>query len=233
LGAWDELHNGSQSFVDEVSSWLGDRERLDSGYWLQQKVYREVDVDSELFRLLNKGNLTDEDADRITEPLSRLVESVRLSIVPAGQLNPDSQVVLRPSDVGIGISQVVPVIVSALGGPHRLVVIEQPELHLHPRIQARLGDLFISAIANPIGNHIILETHSEHLILRLLRRIRETADGELAEGVGALYPEDMSVVYISGGEGVAVAQQLRIDSTGEFVDRWPNGFFDERAQELF
>ena len=79
----------------------------------------------------------------------------------------------------------------------------------------------------------LIETHSEHLMLRLLRRIEETGSNELPEGKPALKPDQVSVVYVEQVEGEVRATRLRIDETGEFIDRWPQGFFDERADELF
>lgn len=77
------------------------------------------------------------------------------------------------------------------------------------------------------------ETHSEHIILRLLRRIREKTDNELPPGVIGLEPEEVSVVYVETGESGVNFRSLRIDKQGEFLDRWPKGFFEERAEELF
>lgn len=68
----------------------------------------------------------------------------------------------------------------ALDGKKRLIAIEQPELHIHPRLQAAIGDLFVESIQKN-GHRFIIETHSEHLILRLLRRIRETEKGKLRQ----------------------------------------------------
>ena len=78
-------------------------------------------------------------------------------------------------DVGIGISQVLPVLVNAYASKNAIIAMEQPEIHLHPALQAELGDVFIESALGDNKNRFILETHSEHLILRILRRIRETA----------------------------------------------------------
>jgi len=77
-------------------------------------------------------------------------------------------------DVGIGISQVLPVLVNAYASKNAIIAMEQPEIHLHPALQAELGDVFIESALGDNKNRFILETHSEHLILRILRRIRET-----------------------------------------------------------
>ena len=112
-----------------------------------------------------------------------------------------------------------------------ITAIEQPELHAHPKLQVELGDLFAHA-AND-DRVFLLENHSEHLMLRLLRRIEETHNGELPEGKPALRPDQVSVVYLDQVNGEVQATRLRIDETGEFIDRWPHGFFEERADELF
>jgi predicted ATPase len=84
------------------------------------------------------------------------------------------------SDMGYGASQVLPVIVqSVLAKEGSLVIIEQPELHLHPRAQAQLADLFIKM--KSIGVRFLIETHSENLLLRFRRRIAQTS-GRVSEG---------------------------------------------------
>lgn len=136
-------------------------------------------------------------------------------------------------DVGIGISQVLPVLVAAYSSNDKLIAIEQPEIHLHPKLQAELGDLFIESALGQRRNTFLLETHSEHLILRILRRIRETADGELEQGLVPIRPEDVQVIYARPTASGAVLHYLPITKDGEFAENWPDGFFPERAKELF
>jgi len=80
---------------------------------------------------------------------------------------------------------------------------------------------------------MLIETHSEHIMLRLLRRIEETTKGSLPPGAERLLPGDLSVVYVEADKKGVRFVPLRIDSEGEFIDRWPKGFFTERGKELF
>lgn len=130
-----------------------------------------------------------------------------------------------PADVGFGISQVLPILVELSARQQSVICIEQPEIHLHPALQAEIADVLIeSTDAEGRGNQVIAETHSEHLVLRVQRRIRE----------GSLDPSQVAVLYVDqepGGE--ATVQRLRLDSQGDFIDEWPNGFFDDRLVEMF
>lgn len=133
--------------------------------------------------------------------------------------------------VGSGISYVLPVL-TALWGADRSWI-EQPELHLHPSAQCEMGDAVIRAFNR--GRFSVIETHSEHLLLRLLRRIRQTSrqddrlDSELR-----CQPEAVSVLYFEPlPDGSTSVRQLRVSRGGDFMDRWPGGFFAEREQELF
>ena len=134
-------------------------------------------------------------------------------------------------DIGIGISQVLPVLVSALGNKNKTIVIEQPEIHLHPAIQAELGDVFIEGALKQM-NSFILETHSEHLILRLLRRIREANDSEVNTKNG-IKPSDLMILYVDPQEEGAQVYEIPVNEEGEFDRPWPEGFFSERSKELF
>lgn len=138
-------------------------------------------------------------------------------------------------DIGVGISQILPVLISAMTS--QKAFIQQPELHLHPKMQASMADIFIAA-ANRYHcgetRSFILETHSELLALRVLRRIAETNRSHIKDKYLNIYPKDVSVVFFDrDAHGAVTLTNLRISADGDFIDRWPNGFFAERDAELF
>lgn len=141
--------------------------------------------------------------------------------------------VVSHRDVGIGVSQVLPVLVSCYGLRNQIIAIEQPEIHLHPALQAELGDVFIRSALGGQRNHFILESHSEHLMLRILRRVRETTDKELPADSTPITPDDVAVLYIEPTQEGAQIVEIPVTRDGEFGRSWPQGFFAERVKELF
>jgi AAA15 family ATPase/GTPase len=127
------------------------------------------------------------------------------------------------ADVGFGISQVLPIIVQSMLSRKSTLLIEQPEIHIHPRLQAELGSLLAECIKHPFDNQFIIETHSEHLMLRLQKLIRK----------GELKPDDVSVIYVDRGSNGSKCLHLRLDEEGDFIDEWPDGFFEEDFNEIF
>jgi len=133
-------------------------------------------------------------------------------------------------DVGSGLSYIFPILTSL--NAVNFSVIEQPELHLHPASQCELGDIFLAA--QYYGSIALVESHSEHLLLRILRRIRETTDGYLVRNELKATPEDVRIYYFNPlGDGTTEVKEIRIDQYGELLNTWPGGFFSERERELF
>jgi hypothetical protein len=233
LAAWDLLYTDpSGKLLDEVNSWLGGEERLKTGYRLERFQFKEVPVPSRLHQLFERG-LSDDDLGELQDLYATLSARSEIALRDF-----EKGIIVAPSDVGVGISQMIPVIVGCLRSQLGILAIEQPELHVHPAIQVGLGDLFIHAVQTSedivgAGKTLLVETHSEHIMLRLLRRIRETTEKEVPPGVIGLSPDDLSVIYVESGDGGVRFRPLRVDPEGEFIDRWPKGFFEERAEELF
>ena len=127
----------------------------------------------------------------------------------------------------------LPVLAVAYSPEDGTAFIQQPELHLHPALQGRMGDFFISALGiSP--KQLIIETHSEHMLLRILKRIRQTNGDTLSDDRLKISRDDVSVLYFDPQpNGSTKIKNLRISLDGEFMDRWPKGFFEERYEDLF
>jgi predicted ATPase len=132
----------------------------------------------------------------------------------------ETKVTVGPSDVGFGIGQLLPVLIEGLSTEPKVICVEQPEIHLHPRLQANLADFLIETSNS---NQWIIETHSEALILRLKRRIKE----------GNLKAENVSLLYVNPGPDGAEIVDIGIDEEGNFINEWPDGFFEESFDEIF
>jgi len=219
-----------------VNSWLLDWFNVPYEIQFHKKFVFTADS-AEKLQKLNTGKLSLEDLS---------AESARVVFrnVQNGSVSP-------ANEIGVGISQLTPVIVNALQS--KSFSVEQPELHIHPRMQTVLGDLFVFeglfSAAEDAGevtittrdiegqtqdrhfnrkkvkdeSFILVETHSEHLILRLLKRLRE----------GILKPEDLAIYYFENDKGKTISNRICVDSEGEFTTPWPEGFFEERLEELF
>lgn len=197
-------------------------------------------------------NMFPDDFDELSRQLSRLTDG-RFKLVhtvmhsdldyvpPLGQIflfdrDKQGDIPVAFKDAGSGISQILPFLILAMGNSRlrakpsgKVTFVEQPELHLHPRMQAELGDFLISATARKgegsksFRNQIIAETHSEAVILRLLRRIRE----------GVISPSDVAIVAIDRFDGGgSLAQHCRISDDGSLIDDLPISFTKLRINDI-
>lgn len=224
LAAWDLLQKSNPELVSDTSDWLSRKDRLNSGYSLRVLRFKKLDMASDLYAALVAKGAKGEAAMRAM--VAELPEEKHLLLTDERR-----GLDVLPQDVGIGISQILPVVVGSLDDETSILMVEQPELHIHPGLQCNLGDLFISQIQKE-GKTFLIETHSEHLLLRLLRRIRENNDNELPEGVVGLTPEQVSVNYVELTEDGLRIRPLHISEDGDSLGEWPRGFFEERAKEL-
>lgn len=230
--AWDVVRR-NQQVRETVNQWLGDKALLSTPYELRVRHLMTIDsLDKDYTAAVEKleqryveGGVEDLFGE-VYGALNQL-KARELELTDAHDLVLVDQRTGTPvshRDVGIGISQVLPVLVMAYASNDKILAIEQPEIHLHPALQAELGDVFIATALGPRQNTFILETHSEHLILRLLRRIRER---KLRTG-------DLAVLFVEPlPERGSRVIELRVDEDGDFIDSWPGGFFEESYREKF
>jgi predicted ATPase len=122
-------------------------------------------------------------------------------------------------DVGFGVSQILPILIECLRiKPGETIILEQPEIHLHPSLQSKLGD-FLNCMARA-DKKIIVETHSEHLIKRLYLRVAQEDSNETRNLLNTIF------VSFDEQQQTSVTQQIVINEYGE-IENWPVGFFDE------
>lgn len=210
-----------RQFADLMNRVLADHLFMEQGY--------RLDID---YRLL----LSEENSKR------GLREGMSLDVSEFGFL---VEICLRDNkgrkhqfeDVGSGIGYILPVLCAICDSNYGIfkdhtstVFIQQPELHIHPALQAAMGDVFIETSAH---HQQVIETHSEHLLLRILRRIRQSHLQSPASPELRVHAQDVCVLYFNPTpDGTTTVKRLRITEDGEFMDRWPRGFFGERDLEL-
>lgn len=130
-------------------------------------------------------------------------------------------------DVGFGVSQVLPVLVQCFYAPHNsIILMEQPEIHLHPSAQSALADVMIDVVnskENGVDRNIqlIIETHSEHFLRRLQRRIAEDA----------ISKEQVSAYFADITKTPAALEALQLDSEGN-IRNWPDNFFGDEMEDV-
>ena len=124
------------------------------------------------------------------------------------------------TDVGTGVSQVLPVITLLQYVPEgATVLLEQPEIHLHPSAQAGLADVIINAVLHR-KVQVVLESHSEHLLLRLQRRMAEEA----------ITADQVRLYFAKPEKGASVLDPLQIDEYGN-ITNWPDRFMGDAFTE--
>jgi hypothetical protein len=246
--AWERLRT-DMDVRNAVNRWLGDEQRLATPYrfevdrlldiefirngikrWIfgdPSELEEEETSDRDFYR-----NETDPEfrARKLMQQLGATQATYGTNLLKLVDLRNRTQLSLR--DVGVGISQIVPVLVYSYAATGQTLAVEQPEIHLHPALQAELGDVFIESALGERKNTFILETHSEHLILRIMRRMRETHEGRLPKGLPSVRPQDVSIVFVEPSASGSIIREMDLNERGELVKAWPGGFFEEGLREM-
>ena len=172
----------------------------------------------------------------IAGQLQRLGVIQRFAVSPVAEGRKDYEVLVstgtggaevKLTDVGVGVSQVLPALVQAFYcPPNSTVWMEQPEIHLHPQVQAELADVFIAAIhareeGKPRDVQLVIESHSEHFLTRLQRRVAE----------GTVKPAEVAIYFASPGANGAHLEPLRLTEDGD-IENWPDNFFGDDMADL-
>lgn len=209
----DAVEYDEQSILQRINGFLQDELFIENGYQLKAEIFYVA--------------LPDEDGDLPYEYSCTYPKLVRLYLVDHHQR------ALLFEDVGSGIGYVLPVIASLAGDD--ISLIQQPELHLHPALQSKLGDVIIKAVENKSFDRAftLIETHSEHLLLRVMRLIK-TAQERSEEVLNPITYERVAILYFEPSvSGETKVRRLRLAPDGQLIDRWPGGFFKERLRDIF
>lgn len=217
LYSWTGIEPGSVGYAGEntVAAMLAARKRkICLGYKRPAKPFEQIIAEK-----LKEMRLIDEFQ---VKPISSQRQEYEVKVRTKG-----SKDWVDLPDVGFGISQVLPVLVQCFYAPrHSIIFMEQPEIHLHPSAQSALADVMINAIqAREAGANrsiqLLIETHSEHFLRRLQRRI---AEGTVPEQSVAAYFADISEIP-------AKLQPLEIDLFGN-IQNWPKDFFGDEMGDV-
>lgn len=157
---------------------------------------------------------------RITKP-KRVIYQAELAS------SPGSKTMVTIADVGFGMSQILPVIVAGLRAPHSsTLVLEQPEIHLHPKLQGKLADFLLCLVE--LGKRVVVETHSEHLVNTLRLRIVQDQQNELQNHIGIIFVKNPRVGRGYKSSKTSSLENLKVDKYGRVIN-WPSDFFPEAS----
>ncbi|MCA9187492.1 MAG: DUF3696 domain-containing protein [Planctomycetales bacterium] len=217
LDSWTGTEPERVGYIGEntVAAILASRQRkLSMGHKLRYKPFEQVIAE----KLKQMGLIESFKVNRI----SNKRQDYEVKVKTKGSLGE-----VDLPDVGFGISQVLPVLVECFYAPaNSIILMEQPEIHLHPRAQAFLADVMIDVINAREDGHdrniqLIIETHSEHFLRRLQRRIAEDA----------VKKEQVAAYFADASRTPTTLDELRLDICGN-IENWPKDFFGDEMEDI-
>jgi predicted ATPase len=149
-------------------------------------------------------------------------DQVRLGIALQKRGVTGQPLFVRPPNTGFGLSYAMGIVVAGLAAnPGTLLIVENPEAHLHPRAQSTMGEFLARVAAG--GAQVIIETHSEHVLNGLRRTVKQ----------GVLDPTKARILFFDAevGKGGPIQHDIDISATGD-IAKWPEGFFDQLDKDL-
>jgi predicted ATPase len=178
-------------------------------------------------------------ADSFEKESRRLIEAKLVLVDTFG----DVPIEVGPKDIGVGVSQVVPLIAIAVSSEDSIIMVEQPEVHLHPKQQAKLAELCIYGAMGERNNKFILETHSEFFLNKLMRKVGRTGTGNPEKNptddmLLEITPDDVGIYYVRRSKPVqeeeeqSKAEKMDLNKDGALKKSWPEGFFGELAEDI-
>ena len=170
--------------------------------------------------------------ERISKWLQKLELAHSFSLIPKGSLEDNNyEIRIRKTpnsaevtlaDLGHGVGDLFPLLVHCCYVPEgSTLILEQPGIHLHPMAQAQLADLFLEVIAER-NLQILVESHSEHLLTRLQRRVAEKQIDQ----------DDVALYFCRNNEGVSAIEGLEVTESGD-IKNWPENFFGDVMGDMF
>lgn len=123
--------------------------------------------------------------------------------------------------MGFGLSQILPIVVQGLLlHKGETLIVEDPDVHMHPKVQALLVDFFIDLMKH--GRKVVIETHSDHIVTRLRRRIAD----------GTVLKEDVNLSFVENSENGSEYRFIDMESDGSFLNELPKGFLDSQENDF-
>lgn len=204
----DDVGQRGERTIDAILAATARDEKRSLGYKRKRRPFQEMIA----HWLYEWGLIYDFHVDEIVKGANLYRAMVETS---------SSSVSTPLTDVGFGVSQVLPVLVLLYYVPEgSTVLMEQPEIHLHPAVQSGLADVMLN-VANERDVQIVVESHSEHLMRRLQRRV---AEQEASSG-------DVKLYFVSSKRGRAQVSDLHLNDWGE-IENWPENFFGDEMGEI-